>query len=144
MDILQTLYVAWELRDSKRRAQLEAAPWWLRVEGWSSALVERMMLGIAATHEAATNYVTASKVYGGVGGGARVDVGVELRISRTTDPHTGGKRAAHFAFLKMVMGVEGAMWFVMRGLADAQVCRWCRECLVWSWPKVCESWRSRF
>ena len=58
------LYIAWELRDSKRRAQLEAALWWLRVEGWSSALVERMMLGIAATHEAATNYVTASPVYG--------------------------------------------------------------------------------
>ena len=70
MDILQSLYVAWELGNSKRRAQLEAAPWWLRVEGWCSALVERMMLGIAATHEAATNYVTASKVYGGVGVGS--------------------------------------------------------------------------
>ena len=69
LDILQTLYIAWELRDSKHRGQLEAAPWWLRVEGWCSALVERMMLGIAATHEAATNYVTASTVYGGVGGG---------------------------------------------------------------------------
>ena len=64
LDTLQTLYVAWELENSKRRGQLEAAPLWLRVVGWSSALVERMMLGIAATHQAATNYVTASKVYG--------------------------------------------------------------------------------
>ena len=83
MDILQTLYVAWELRDSERRGQLEAAPWWLRVEGWCSALVERMMLGIAATHEAATNYVTASPVYGEGGEGAHVDLSVELEISRT-------------------------------------------------------------
>ena len=64
MNTLQTLYVAWELGNSKRRPQLEAAPLWLRVEGWSSALVERMMLGIAATHQAATNYLTASPVYG--------------------------------------------------------------------------------